>query len=38
MPYTTINTLYIFTLGTIITFGKFMYIDKGVITSVYSFN
>ena len=38
MPYTTIDTLYIFTLGTRITFGKFMYIDNGVISSVYSFN
>ena len=38
MPYTTINTLYIFTIGTRITFGKFMYIDNGVISSVYSFN
>ena len=38
MPYTTINTLYIFTLCTRITFGKFMYIDNGVISGVYSFN
>ena len=38
MPYTTINTLYIITLGTRITFGKFMYIDNGVISGVYSFN
>lgn len=38
MPYTTIDTVYIITLGLKITFGKFMYIDNGVITSVYSFN
>ena len=38
MPYTTINTVYIITLGLKITFGKFMYIDNGVISSVCSFN
>ena len=38
MPYTTIDTLYTFTLGTRITFNKFMYIDNGVISGVYSFN
>ena len=38
MSYTTIDTVYIITLGLKITFGKFMYIDNGVIRSVYSYN
>ena len=38
MSYTTIDTVYIITIGLKITFGKFMYIDNGVIRSVYSFN
>ena len=38
MPYTTIDTVYIITLGFRITCDKFMYIDNGVISSVYSFN
>ena len=38
MSYTTIETMYVITIGFIITFGKFMYIDNGVIGSVYSFN
>ena len=38
MSYTTIETMYVITLGFRITFDKFMYIDNGVIRSVYSFN
>ena len=38
MSYTRIATIRIITIGFRITFGKFMYIDNGVISSVYSFN
>ena len=38
MSYTRIATMYVITIGFRITFGKFMYIDNGVIRSVYSFN
>ena len=38
MSYTTIGTIYVISLGFRITFDKFMYIDNGVIRTVYSFN
>lgn len=38
MSYTRIATIRIITIGFRITFDKFMYIDNGVIRTVYSFN
>ena len=38
MSYTRTATIRIITIGFRITFDKFMYVDNGVITSVYSFN
>ena len=38
MSYTRIATIHVITIGLRINFGKFMYIDNGVIRSVYSFN
>ena len=38
MSYTRIATIRIITISFRITFDKFMYIDNGVIRTVYSFN
>lgn len=38
MSYTRIATIHVITIGFRITFDRFMYIDNGVIGSVYSFN